>query len=231
MELIIDTPDDTSGRLTQIKAAGVRTILRYVNISHSWKTVSVSEAKAISNAGMRLGLIFETDGKPYGTSEGQRDGHAAYLGAKQVGAPGSDTPNCPGRAVLYYCVDYDPGPSEIGGIIAAFTAFRRECGPYYRVGAYCSGYCAEKLVDAKRVDYTDDGKLPLIWITQSLGFRGTRNWLKSGQWVIFQKMPTHLAGLDIDPDTSIHASANDDIGDFVPFQPIVDPVKPAPEVA
>jgi hypothetical protein len=185
MDAIIDTPDNTTHRLTQIKAAGIRTILRYANINHSWKTCSVSEARAIAEAGLRLGLIFETDGKPYGTQEGKRDGHAAYLAGRELGAPGSDVPDCPGRAVWWYCVDYDPGPSEIGGIIAAFTAFRTEVRPYYRVGAYCSGYCAEKLVEAERVDMTDDGKLPLIWITQSLGFRGTRNYLKSGQWVIW----------------------------------------------
>jgi len=230
MDAIIDTPDNTTSRLTALKAAGVRTILRYVNINHSWKTCSVSEARAIAKAGMRLGVIFETDAKPYGTPEGKRDGHAAYMGAREIGAPGSDNLDAKGKAVIWYCVDYDPGPVDVGGIIAAFTAFRTEVRPYYRVGAYCSGYCAQKLVEAERVDMTDDGKLPLIWITQSLGFRGTRNYLKSGQWVIFQKMPTHLAGLDVDPDTSIHASSNDDIGDFVPFQPIAEPVQPPPEV-
>src|SRR5215831_11751146 len=205
--MILDTPDNVTRRIPALKTAGVKTVLRYMSAVHSWKTVSVSEARALGQAGIKLGLIYETDGKPYGTAEGQKDGHLAFMGAKELGAPGSDDPDMFGKAVIWYTVDYDPGPSEIGGIIAAFTAFRHQVGPYYRVGAYCSGYCAQKLVEAERLDWTNDKKLPMVWITQSLGFRGTRNYLKSGQWVMFQKMPTHLAGLDIDPDTTIHGVA------------------------
>ncbi len=215
---IIDTPNSTIGHFDRLINAGVTTVIRYLALGNSWKTVGTAEAHAMASAGLRLGLVFEVDGKPHGESVGRRDGHAAFDGALNAGAPGG--------AVIWYAVDYDPSPGEMPSIIGAFRAFKNQIGPRFRVGAYCSGYCADALVDADVIDTTWDMTtgmhLPLIWITQSLGFRGSRNYLNSGKpFTLFQLMPGHAAGLDADPDVSWHNYLNEnvDIGDFVPFAP------------
>jgi hypothetical protein len=126
--------------------------------------------------------------------------------------------------VIYYTEDYDPNPAEFPGIIAAFESFKVAINGYYRVGAYCSGALAKALINADVIDETRDSttdtKLPLIWITQSLGFRGSRDYLNSGQpFVMFQLLPGRAGGLDEDPDITFHNYFNEnvDIGAFVPF--------------
>jgi hypothetical protein len=213
---IIDTPTEVTHFVNLLRSNGIETVIRYLALGHTWKTVNAAEARAIAEGGLKLGLVFEVDGKPHGSNEGSRDGHAAYMGAKEVGAPQN--------AILWYAVDYDPSPSDMVGIIQVFVAFRREVSPYYRVGAYCSGYCARKLIEAGVIDTTLDSttnkKLPCIWITQSLGFKGSRDYLDSGEpFVLFQLMPTHMGSLDVDPNAVWHNYLHEvvDIGDFVPF--------------
>ena len=213
---LIDTPNSTVGHLDRLKAAGIKTVIRYLALGHSWKTVTAGEARAMAAAGVRLGLVFEVDGKPHGSAIGGRDGNEALAGARNAGAPDG--------AIIWYAVDYDPSPNEMPGIVNAFRAFRDKVGPTYRVGAYCSGYCAQALINADAVDTTRDRtsgqSLPCIWITQSLGFRGSRDYLNSGKpFVLFQLMPGNTAGLDVDPNIVWHnyLGENVDIGDFLPF--------------
>ncbi len=199
---ILDTDDNTTTHLPRLKAAGVTTVIRYLARSHSWKTVTPNEAKAIANAGLKLGLVFETTGKPHGSSEGNLDGEAAVKYAKEVGAP-------PG-AVIWYAVDYDPNPLNMPGIEQAFVSFGKKVKDAgYRVGAYASGYCNGILYEKKIIT--------MRWLTQSLGFRGTRAAIKNKEYELLQLLPKTVAGLDVDPDMQL--IPNGDIGDFVPFSP------------
>lgn len=214
---ILDTPNNVVGHLDRLQAAGYNTVIRYLApFSGSWKVIQPAEAHAMANAGFKLVLVFEGNGRASGAAVGTRDGHAALAQAKAVGAPRG--------AVIYYTEDYDPDPSEFPGIIAAFKAFRDALGGQYRVGAYCSGALALALRKAGAVDetknMTTDETLPLIWITQSLGFRGSRAYLNAGEpFVMFQLLPGKAGGLDEDPDITWHNYLNEtvDIGAFVPF--------------
>lgn len=214
---IMDTPNNVVGHLDHLKAAGYNTVIRYLApFAGSWKVIQPAEARAMANAGFKLVLVFEGNGRASGAAIGTRDGHAALAQAKAVGAPRG--------AVIYYTEDYDPDPSEFPGIIAAFKAFRDSLVGQYRVGAYCSGALAKALRAADAIDNTIDATtgqtLPLIWITQSLGFRGSRAYLNSGEpFVMFQLLPGKAGGLDEDPDVTWHNYLNEsiDIGAFVPF--------------
>ena len=200
--MIIDTDDDTIHRIPRLKAAGVTTVIRYLARGHNWKTVSVSEAKALAAAGIKLGLVFETTGKPHGSAEGAADGELAVRGAREVGAPQG--------AVIWYAVDYDPSPSDMTGVENAFMAFRQHAkGAGYRVGAYASGYC-NGILKSK-------GLIDMRWLTQSLGFNGTRAAIKARDYELLQLLPKTIAGLDADPDRPL--TADGDIGDFLPFAP------------
>lgn len=217
MAHILDTPNNVIASLDRLRALRFDTVIRYLAPSStSWKVIGPGEARAIAAAGLKLALVFEGDGRAHGSTVGRRDGEAALAQAKAVGAPKG--------SVIWYTEDYDPAPMDILPIINAFRAFKAALGGYYRVGAYCSGYCASELVEAQAVDTTLDSttgvKLPLIWITQSLGFRGSRDYLNSGKpFVMFQLLPGKAAGLDEDPDITFHNFLNEnvDIGSFVPF--------------
>ena len=196
--MIVDTDNTTINHLSRFKKGD--TIIRYIARSHTWKTVTPSEARAIAHAGIKLGLVFETTGKPHGSNEGTMDGFAAIKYAKEVGAPHG--------AVIWYAVDYDPSPSDMHGIVAAFDAFGREVKAQgYRVGAYASGYC-NGILKSK-------GLIDMRWLTQSLGFKGTRDAIKNKEYELLQRLPMTVAGLDVDPDVSL--IPNGDIGDFIPY--------------
>lgn len=217
MAHIMDTPNSVVGHFDRLKAAGFDTVIRYLAPSaHSWKVVQPAEARAIAAAGFKLALVFEGDGHAHGSDTGQRDGRAALAQARAAGAPKG--------AVIYYTEDYDPNPAEFPSIIAAFQAFKAALNGQYRVGAYCSGALARELRRAGAIDMTNNAttgnNLPLIWITQSLGFRGSRDYLNSGEpFVMFQLLPGRAGGLDEDPDITFHNYLNEtvDIGAFVPF--------------
>lgn len=214
---IMDTPNSVVGHFDKLRAAGFDTVIRYLApFAGSWKVVQPAEAHAIADAGFKLALVFEGNGRASGAMVGTRDGRAALSQAHAAGAPKG--------AVIYYTEDYDPDPSEFAGIIEAFKAFRTALGGQYRVGAYCSGALARALRSAGAIDMTNDAttgdNIPLIWITQSLGFRGSRAYLNSGEpFVMFQLLPGKAGGLDEDPDITWHNYLNEtvDIGAFVPF--------------
>ncbi len=200
---IVDTSDDTTGSLPALKAAGIGTVIRYMArsqaASHNKVLVTPAEAHAVAAAGMNLGLVFETDGHPSGTSTGAVDGRAALATAAQCGAPRG--------ACLYYAVDYDAPAADMPGVTAAFAAFRGAVAPTYRVGAYASGSVCDQLLAAGLVEFR--------WLTQSMGFAGTRASVAAGRYELLQHLPQTIAGLDCDPNTT--REPNLDIGVFVPF--------------
>jgi hypothetical protein len=60
MTKVIDTANDTTHVLPQLKAVGVETIVRYITRStNSEKCIRPSEARAIAGVGLKLGLVFE----------------------------------------------------------------------------------------------------------------------------------------------------------------------------
>lgn len=210
---ILDTNRNTFGHYDALKAAGVKTIIRYIaaGLAGEEKVIKPGEARAIAAAGLRLGLVYEIGGKPSGAAVGQRDGAYARNYAPTVGAPAG--------AIIWYTVDFDAGPSQYDGIKAAFAAFKAALeapspAPTYRVGAYASGYICDRL----KADGLIDGR----WLTDSMGFRGTRDSIAAGRFELKQALPHVIAGLDTDPD-AVHMGVDGtaaDIGDFVPFAPV-----------
>src|ERR1700678_1681115 len=108
--MIFDTNDRISAEKARgLKAAGVVTVIRYLacETSDPDKVVTAAEAKAIADAGLRLGLVYEVGVHPSGAEVGRRDGEWASNHAPSVGAP-SD-----GSVIIYYAVDYDARHGDI----------------------------------------------------------------------------------------------------------------------
>lgn len=211
MPEVLDTNRNTFGHYDALKAAGVKTVIRYIaaGLEHEEKVIKPGEAKAIADAGLRLGLVYEIGGKPSGAAVGQRDGAYARAYAPKVGAPTD------GSVIIWYTVDYDARPADLPGIRAAFQAFKAALGNEFRVGAYASGFICDELYD--------DSLCDARWLTDSGGFRGTKDSRAGGRYELMQALPTRIAGLDTDPDAR-HLGVNGvaaDIGDFVPFEQAV----------
>lgn len=197
---IIDTDDDVTYRVQQLKADGIDTVIRYISTS-AWKRVTANEAMVIRAAGLKLGLVYEDDGHPSGSAIGTVNGQFAAAYAKSIGAPTD------GSAVISYAFDYDPGPSDLDGAIDAQRAFVATISPSFVPGSYASGWLNGWLHQV--------GLTKMRWITQSMGFQGTRAAISQGNYELLQKLPATIEGLDTDPDV-MHI-ANGNIGAFVPL--------------
>lgn len=211
--MIFDTDNRVTAKLPALKAAGVTTIIRYLayQTNDPDKVVTLAEAHAIGAAGIKLGLVYEVNGKPFGSDIGKRDGEYAACHAPDVGAPTD------GSAIIWYAVDYDPSAGDMPKIAEAFAAFGEACAPSFRVGCYGSGFCCDYLFAKKLI--------AARWITQSMGFTGSRASIAAKRYELLQQLPKRICGLDTDPDVKL--TPDTDIGDFIPFAPSV----PAPAVA
>ncbi len=206
MSTIIDTNHDTTRHLASIKAAGVKTIIRYLSPINpaGEKCVKAAEARAIATAGLRLGLVNEGWGDfahgGISAGAGERDGEWCAKYAAQVGVSES--------ACIYFAVDVDANAAQIRKLVipyfAAVAAAFKQSAPKLRIGVYGSGAVCEAVIAANLAD--------LPWLSCSMGWAGSRDFLASNKWTLRQHLPATIAGIDSDPD-----DANGDFGDFVPF--------------
>jgi hypothetical protein len=142
---IIDTANNVTGHLRALKNAGVHTVIRYDDRMKAgdWKQIHTAEARAIANAGLMLGIVYEHGAKPSGEKQGYRD--AAY--SRRM----TQTRGQPSGSAIYFAVDHDASRLEIrNDILPYFKGVYRAFGktsnlPNLRVGAYCSGLVAEAL--------------------------------------------------------------------------------------
>ena len=186
---IIDTADTmTSSKLSALKKAGVETIIRYDDRRPrgGWKQIHPAEAKLIRDAGLRLGIVYEDAATAsYFT---RLEGILSATYARQQAAKRGQ----PEGSAEYFAVDFDPTSADTRNRIipyfdGVYQAFDEQNGlPRLYVGAYCSGLCATML----------KAKYPniLIWITCSLGFNGSRAYVRAGKHDLFQGTTSPLKG-------------------------------------
>lgn len=191
MTQVIDTNHNTSSRLNQLKAAGVRTIIRYVSTNvNGEKCIKSAEARAILDAGLRLGFVFEVwggvDNFSHGdinAASGMRHGEFAAGYVKGLGAPSS--------AAIYFAIDTDVTSSQIRSLVLPyFQAAKVAVGNQYKIGAYGCGAVLSAVEDL--VDF--------LWLSNAMGWNGSRAFRDSNQWNLLQRLPAQIAGLDTDPN-------------------------------
>lgn len=222
MTNILDTNHDVTHRLEALKAAGIKIVIRYVSTNTAGeKCIKAAEAKAIAAAGLRLGLVFEV----YGGTKGELN---ASLGAIHGAFAGEWLPKigAPDGAAIYFAVDSDPNPSQItASVIPYLKAAKSAMGSRYRTGVYGPGSICSAAQDAGIADLT--------WLSNAMGWRGSKAYRDSKKWNILQHLPQNIAGIDTDPDEI--NPARSDIGDFIPFAglaaPAANPANPTGAVA
>lgn len=208
---ILDTNHDTMRHLEALRnTLGTGgTIIRYINPLGPMgeKTVKPAEARAISAAGLRLGLVCEGWGGAenfkhgdINAETGMRDGGFCANYAATLGAPPS--------AAIYFAVDTDCSPGQIRDLVLPyFAAVKKAVAGRFRIGVYGCGAVCDAVLVAWHAE--------LAWLTNAMGWNGSRAFRDSKRWNILQHLPQNIAGIDTDPDEINPAHPN--IGDFVPF--------------
>jgi len=195
-----DANFDCSHLLDKAKAVGVNFICRYYSHS-SGKNLSPSEARLITAAGMRIVVVWETNGDKYpffSYQQGKTDGSAAADMAQTIGQPID--------SAIYFAVDYDASPEEISANITAYfrgvrdgMSAKKPNGPTYSVGVYGSGLTCETLLKASLVDHS--------WLAMSSGYRDSKTFTG---WNIKQSLSADPWGFGrtIDPDVGVNDASN-----------------------
>jgi len=216
--MIIDTNHRTTASLTRLANAGVTAIIRYYArfTSQPEKRLTRAEAEAILDAGMSIGAVHQAAGDratAFSHDSGVADATSARnYGAKVIGQPEG--------SAIYFAVDFDATQADVNRrIVPYFRAVQMVMGsadqlPTYRVGAYGSGTVLKTLLDADLVDFT--------WLSQSLGFSGSRAFKASNRWTLFQHLPSKVGGLDVDVDELNPAMI--DFGAFDRLDPLTPPL-------
>jgi hypothetical protein len=197
----LDTTVELTRHAAALKAQGYDFAMRYYSNNAS-KNLSLGEARALSQAGLQIGVVWETTGTHaayFTRAQGLADGAQAFRMAKEsIGQPFG--------SAIYFAVDYDPTQADIdGGISNYFTGVRaalyvaNEGEPSYQVGAYGSGMCCGALVER--------GMAGLSWLSQSSGFAGSRRYAEQKLYDLIQMLPARIVGADgivlsIDPDAT-----------------------------
>lgn len=222
MPEVIDTNRDlTPAVIARVKAAGVRTIIGYLTTNTAGeKIVTPVEAQRVADAGLRLGLVFEVYGgvgnfshNDINTVNGLAHASFANRWAPLVGAPAG--------SVIWFAIDTDATTSQINALVVPyFKAIKATLDPKYRVGVYgCGAVCAVTL---------DNGSASVAWLSNAMGWNGSRAFLASGRHSLLQKLPAIIASIDTDPD--VINPLKPDIGDFIPFAEAPAPPEPGPLV-
>lgn len=190
--LIIDTDTNCLHHLDSLKGHGVSAIGRYYARAGT-KRLTKTEAQAISDAGMRLFVVYEDSGDPVlSIDRGRSDAQLAYSQARSIGQPQG--------AAIYFAMEHLPhgyDPSHIDGLKAYFEGIRRTLKDLYKVGCYSNGTTLTALLDAKLIDYA--------WVSASTSFHGSRDFLKTDRWHLAQrKVDLNWEGVSVDTNDAQH---------------------------
>ena len=197
----LDTTMELTRHADALASQGIDFALRYYS-HNAAKNLSLGEARALCAAGLRIGVVWETDGTHPGfftRAQGLADGACAYRMARE--AIGQPFGSC-----IYFAVDYDPTQADIDGPIADyFTGVNaalfvaNDGAPSYVVGVYGSGLCCGTLIER--------GSALCSWLSQSGGFAGSRQYAQQRLYNLVQLQAARVVGADgvvlaIDPDAT-----------------------------
>jgi hypothetical protein len=195
---VIDTNDNVSAQLGNLKNRGVDTIGRYYS-SSAWKRITKQEAVDISRAGMKIFVIFENDGDPQLTND--NGVFHAQIAATQAQAIGQ-----PEGTAIYFALEHLPSgykKADIKAIKNYMTGVKQGLNGKYKLGAYSDGAACDALLSSGICDYA--------WLSASLSFEGSRDFLASNRWSLAQdpEVDQDWNGLSVDIN-----QAKADIGAF-----------------
>lgn len=182
---------DTNRRLNTVKgkqflaflrANGADTVVRYHSSGPNSKNITADEAKFLSREGFGMITVFQDGARDisrFSYAKGQAAGTNAIASAKAIGQPDGSS--------IFFSVDYDATPDDIGGAVRDFyKGIRDVIGKRFLIGAYGGGALHARLLEDRLID--------LAWISMSRAFQGTEGFFYSNRWAMRQLPPEQMHG-------------------------------------
>lgn len=193
---VLDSPDPrhVAANIKVLKAQGLVGAILY--ISPIWlagdKTAKLPAITTILNADVKVTFVCEGWGGSNNFSHhdinaicGDRDGRVCGNYMTQLGAPDG--------TAIYPTVDNDTNTTQINQLcIPYFKAFRAALPTKYAMGVYGCGALITALDAAGLIKYR--------WLSNAMGWNGSRAYAASEKWDILQLPQTRILGIDVDPD-------------------------------
>lgn len=192
----LDSPDPRhiASNIVALKSQGLKAAILYISPIYPAgdKTAKKTAIDTIRAAGVDVGFVCEGWGGsnnfahadingPCGTRDGAMCGH--WL----------DQLEAPAGTAAYPTVDNDASTAQIAQLcLPYFRGFRAALPQKYKMGAYGCGALLTALDAAQLLDYR--------WLSNALGWNGSRVYRDIGKWDILQGLSTKVLGIDIDPD-------------------------------
>jgi len=208
----ISTSMQTGADALCLASSGINFVFRYYSATTTiaTKRLTVSEAQALTAAGIEIGAVYEdgpTSANYFTNGRGVRDGERAFQYAQQIGQPAG--------SAIYFAVDYDAPASDLSAIISYFQGVQSGLNVVsggsspYAIGVYGSGLVCQAIKQ-------DNSLAKYSWLAESRGWRGTVGYT---EWNAIQKLATlALCGLaGPTPETPAEyeeCQALDDFGGF-----------------
>jgi hypothetical protein len=163
--------------LESLVNGGVDTVIRYYsdqnNAGLNCKNVTRRERDVLGEHGLALAIVYQFEGRRsgrYTAAQADRDAAFCLERARAIGQP-------PGSAI-FFGVDADASLNTDEGVRGYFSEVRRIFGGRYRIGIYAAGARCRSIRDAGLADY--------FWVPEAPAWAGTRDFLNSGDWDMFQ---------------------------------------------
>lgn len=211
--------------LVRAKSLGFEVICQYYGTPTSAKLLTPVEAQRITDAGLLIFSVFEksTTRPLQGRAAGLEDAALALAQARAVEQPL--------RSTIAFAVDSDPDMNDLQvkqAIVGYFGAIQETLSNNYRLGGYGGGDVLDMLLNANLIS--------VAWLGGAMGWRGSRDFLKTDRWHIRQYLPLKTSdpnnklGVEYDPDDirSLEAIGPWSLRGEVPAQPSSVTSIPAP---
>lgn len=157
--------------------AGVDTVLRYYsdqnNAGLNCKNVTRRERDLLHDHGLALAIVYQFEGRAKNRYTGARaraDAEFCLSRARTIGQPEG--------SAIYFGVDSDAALNSDQGVLDYFRTVNDVFGGRFRVGIYAAGARCALIRDAGLADY--------YWVPEAPAWAGTREFMNSGEWTLFQ---------------------------------------------
>jgi hypothetical protein len=156
------------------------------------KILTRDELTLLHEAGFKVGVVFQhfnSDRRTFTDSARARfDASQALDEARNL--------HQPLNTFIFFGVDFDTSPSMYPYVRHYFTSVRERLRiASFKLGVYGNGHVCKRLFQ--------DGLVSACWLSQSVGFRESVDYERSGEWVLKQcatRKPFSESAVEFDPD-------------------------------
>lgn len=204
---IVDTGHGTNATfLRGLADNGVKTIIRYYAQENNLpgKNITPRERDMIFDHGLSVAIVYQWEAyRPgrFNPEMGRRDADFCMQRAAEI--------NQPHGSAIFFAVDNDSHTRE--DVMSYLAAVKRRLDGRFQIGCYGSGHQCDAVIN--------DGSATMAWIAEAPAWRGTREFINSRRWHIYQNKTQiesnpHMSAGGVPIDANILNSRYDSIGAF-----------------